>query len=112
MYSIWDLLADIGGFKDGLIMVFGGFFVVFDSNWFSIELNKVVFRVPQANKRNRDRKFEREVRHESIRDGERMIVPNTLAAAVQKWKRSVPYKVRFFGLCCQCLGSREKRRER
>ena len=112
VYSIWDLLADIGGFKDGLIMVFGGVFVTLDSNWFSIDLNKVVFRVAQTNKKRRNRKLESGIRQVQIRDGEQIIVPSTLANAVERWKRSVPYKARFFGLYCQCLGSREKRRER
>ena len=45
VYSIWDLLADIGGFKDGLVMVLGGIFVMSDSKWFFIDLNKSLFRV-------------------------------------------------------------------
>ena len=111
VYSIWDLLADIGGFKDGLIMVFGGLFAVFDSKWFSIDLGKAVFRVPLRNVRSQSRKSERSLRHEDIINGDRIIVPNTLVAALQKWKRSTPYKARFFGLFCRCLGSREKRSE-
>ena len=56
VYSIWDLLADIGGFKDGLIMVFGGIFVMFDSKWFFIDLNKSLFRVEKQGS-TRTRRF-------------------------------------------------------
>ena len=93
-------------------MVFGGLFAIFDSKWFSIDLGKVVFRVPLTNVRRKNHKFERGSRHSVNENGERIIVPSTLVTASQKWKRSTPYKIRFFGLCCQCLGSREKRRER
>ena len=64
VYSIWDLLADIGGFKDGLIMVFGGFFIMFNEKWFNIDLNKSLLRVKKQGL-NRDRKLRGDLHSQS-----------------------------------------------
>ena len=61
VYSIWDLLADIGGFKDGLVMVLGGFFTLSNSKWFFIDFNKSLFKVKDQGKARR-RKLKRDRR--------------------------------------------------
>ena len=35
VYSIWDLLADCGGFRDGIMIVVGSICIAFDSEMFS-----------------------------------------------------------------------------
>ena len=61
VYSIWDLLADVGGFKDGLVMMLAGLFIMSNSKWFLIDFNKSLFRVEDQGTASR-RKLRRDRR--------------------------------------------------
>ena len=45
VYSIWDLLGDCGGFRDGILIVLGSLFTPLNSQMFSRDLHKSLFRV-------------------------------------------------------------------
>ena len=45
VYSIFDLTGDIGGFKDGIVMLYGWLLFAYNRKWFTIALNRQLFRV-------------------------------------------------------------------
>ena len=45
VYEFFDMLADIGGFNDGLGMILGFALFTFNSNRFTMSLNAELFRV-------------------------------------------------------------------
>ena len=62
-------MADIGGFKDGILMIFGSLFTAYNSQCFTLDLNKSLFKVQKSGtKTNRSREQDN-----SEFDGERMI---------------------------------------
>ena len=77
VYAIWDFLADMGGFKDGLYMILGWFFFPFDSRWFFIDFNKSIFKVENREGRKKRKNSGHRKRNISI-DGQRMIDTSSL----------------------------------
>ena len=44
-------MADIGGFKDGVLMALGGVLAAFDSRFFALDLNRSLFKVRPSDAR-------------------------------------------------------------